>query len=498
MAAERLQKLLARAGHGSRRSAERLIAAGRVTVDGRVATLGQRADPAEHRIAVDGHALSASGPAVTLMLNKPEGTLVTAADERGRPTVYDLLPGAPPNLRYVGRLDRESGGLLLLTTDGELAFRLSHPRYGVAKTYEATVEGIPSAAALERLRRGVKLDDGPTAPAEVELLDEAGGGAGARVRVTIHEGRKRQVRLMLRAVGHRVLRLTRVAFGDLPLGDLAPGASRALTGDEERALRRRVRLVDAPSEASISSGRSPTGRHAIPREPSESLAGSVAVDGPTASGKSVVGRTLAERLGFGFFDTGMMYRACALATLEAGIDPQDAEAVTALVRDLQLDMNWPHSADPHVLLAGEDVTARLREPEVERTVSLVSRIPAVRDELVRRQRALAARAPLVMVGRDIGTRVLTEARTKVFLGASIEVRARRRLGEEIDAGRDSTFQRVVSETRRRDELDATGLRAIRPEQAAPDALVIDTDPLGIDQVVDACVEAYRKTNAARS
>ena len=194
----------------------------------------------------------------------------------------------------------------------------------------------------------------------------------------------------------------------------------------------------------------------------------------------------------------MMYRACALAALEADIDPQDAEAVTALVRGLELDMRWPDSAEPHVLLAGEDVTARLREPEVERTVSLVSRIPAVRDELVRRQRALAARAPLVMVGRDIGTRVLAEARTKVFLDASIEVRARRRLGEEMDAGRNSTFEQVVTETRRRDELDATGQRAIRPEQAAPDALVIDTDALGIDQVVEACLEAYRRANAATS
>jgi cytidylate kinase len=147
-------------------------------------------------------------------------------------------------------------------------------------------------------------------------------------------------------------------------------------------------------------------------------------------------------------------------------------------------------------MEGADVTDRLREPEVERTVSLVSRIPRVRDELVRRQRALATREPVVMVGRDIGTRVLIEARTKVFLDASIEVRARRRLGEELDAGRDSTFESVLDETRRRDELDATGHRAIRREQAAPDALVIDTDALGIDQVVSACVEAYRAANAA--
>ena len=205
----------------------------------------------------------------------------------------------------------------------------------------------------------------------------------------------------------------------------------------------------------------------------------------------MVGRALAERLGFDFFDTGMMYRACTVAVIEAGIDPEQVEAVTALVRNLDLEMRWDDPVTPRILLDGEDVTGRLREPEVERTVSLVSRIPEVRDEMVRRQRALASRAPVVMVGRDIGTRVLTEARTKVFLDASLEVRARRRLGEEAVAGRDSTFERVIEQTRRRDNLDATGRRAVRPEQAAPDALVVDTDMLGIDQVVAVCVKAYR-------
>ena len=208
----------------------------------------------------------------------------------------------------------------------------------------------------------------------------------------------------------------------------------------------------------------------------------------------MVGRALSERMGFGFFDTGMMYRACTLAVIEAEIDAQQEDMVVTLVRGLDLDMRWPDPAQPQMFLAGHDVTGRLREPEVERTVSLVSRIPEVRDELVRWQRALATRDPVVMVGRDIGTRVLTDARTKVFLDASTEVRARRRLGEELDAGRDSTFERVLAETRRRDDLDATGQRAIRREQAAPDALVIDTDMLGIDQVVDACVEAYRSAN----
>ena len=250
MPSERLQKLLARAGYGSRRSAERLIAAGRVTIDGHPATLGQRADPDVHRVRVDGRALPAPAPPLTLMLHKPEGYLVTAADDRGRATVYDLLPDARPDLRYVGRLDRDSGGLLLLTTDGELAFRLAHPRYRVPKRYEADVERAPSPPVLERLRRGVELDDGVTAPAEVELLD-AGPARGARVRVTIHEGRKRQLRRMLRAVGHPVRRLTRTAVGGVSLGSLAPGSSRALTEPEERSLRQLVGLVDATTEPSI-------------------------------------------------------------------------------------------------------------------------------------------------------------------------------------------------------------------------------------------------------
>ena len=203
---------------------------------------------------------------------------------------------------------------------------------------------------------------------------------------------------------------------------------------------------------------------------------------------------LAERLGFGFFDTGMMYRGCTVAVLDAAIEPADEAAVSALVAGLDLDMRWPEPGKPRLFIAGRDVTDRLRAPEVEHAVSLISRIPQVRDELVRRERPLAAGEPVVMVGRDIGTRVLKQARTKIFLDASLEVRARRRLGEELDSGRESTVERVIEETRRRDELDATGKRAIRREQAASDALVIDTDALGIDDVVAACVEAYQASS----
>ncbi len=209
----------------------------------------------------------------------------------------------------------------------------------------------------------------------------------------------------------------------------------------------------------------------------------------------MVGRAVAERLSIGFVDTGLMYRACTLAVLEAGVDPEHAEAVIDLVRGLDLDLAWPGElSQPHAVLNGKDVTSHLRTPEIERAVSYVSGVPEVRVWLVERQRLLAARTPIVMAGRDIGTRVLVEARTKIFLEASSAVRAQRRLGEELDAGRQTNFDRVLEETRRRDELDNTGHRAITREQAAPDALIIDTDALGIDEVVERCIDAYRTAN----
>ncbi|MPZ99290.1 MAG: pseudouridine synthase [Dehalococcoidia bacterium] len=242
---ERLQKLLARAGFGSRRGAEALIEAGRVTVDGRVATLGTRADPATTRIEVDGTPIALEAGETTLVLHKPRGYVVTRVDEQGRPTVFDLLTGAPSHLRYVGRLDQESEGLLLLTTDGELAHRLTHPRYGIEKVYEATIEGTPLAATLQTLRRGVPLEDGPTAPARVTVLGtEPGPGGRVRsvVRVGIHEGRNRQVRRMFDAVGHRVLRLVRTEVGPVRLEGLPRGGSRAVDDRELAALRQAVGL----------------------------------------------------------------------------------------------------------------------------------------------------------------------------------------------------------------------------------------------------------------
>ena len=228
---ERLQKVLAAAELGSRRACEELIAAGRVTVDGEVAVLGRRVDPHTARIAVDGVAVTVRPGAVYYLLNKPAGVVTTASDPHGRPTVVELVP-PEPRVFPVGRLDADTQGLLLLTNDGDLAHRLTHPSFGVEKEYLAEVEGTPSRGALRRLREGVELDDGPTAPARVALV------APNAVRIAIHEGRKRQVRRMCAAVGHPVVRLVRTRIGPLADRRLPPGRWRRLTPAEVRALER--------------------------------------------------------------------------------------------------------------------------------------------------------------------------------------------------------------------------------------------------------------------
>ena len=230
---ERLQKVLARVGIGSRRVCEDLIAEGRVRVDGDIAVLGRRVDPETALIEVDGAPVGVRPDLVHYVLNKPAGVVTTADDPQGRPTVVGLVPDEP-RVFPVGRLDADTEGLLLLTNDGELAHRLTHPSYGVEKEYVAEVEGLPTRAVLRRLREGVELDDGLTAPARATLIDPS------VVRLTIHEGRNRQVRRMCEAVGHSVVRLVRTRIGPLADRSLAPGAWRELTGDEVRSLQRAV------------------------------------------------------------------------------------------------------------------------------------------------------------------------------------------------------------------------------------------------------------------
>jgi 23S rRNA pseudouridine2605 synthase len=230
----RLAKYLAHAGVASRRAAERLVAEGRVTVSGAVTTDPAQAVDESSAVAVDGRPV-APEPREVHALHKPAGVVSTARDTHGRPTVVDMVP-SEKRLYPVGRLDADSTGLLLLTNDGELADRLTHPRYGVAKTYRVTVHP-PSVSeqALRRLRDGVELDDGMTSPARVR---RAGRGV---LEISIAEGRKRQVRRMCEAVGHRVTALERVAFGPLRLAGLAQGQSRRLSGAEVDRLREAAR-----------------------------------------------------------------------------------------------------------------------------------------------------------------------------------------------------------------------------------------------------------------
>jgi 23S rRNA pseudouridine2605 synthase len=228
----RLVKYLAHAGVASRRAAETLIAAGRVSLDGEVVTDPARDVGQDSRVSVDGRPLDGPEQRVTYAVHKPVGVVSTARDTHGRPTVVGLVPAQGVRLYPVGRLDADSSGLILLTNDGELANRLTHPSFEVAKTYRAMLAGRPIGdRALARLRDGVELDDGPTAPARVRRLGEH------EIELTIHEGRNRQVRRMCAAVGHPVLALSRVGFGPLGLNRLGPGEHRRLSDAELGRLR---------------------------------------------------------------------------------------------------------------------------------------------------------------------------------------------------------------------------------------------------------------------
>lgn len=285
---ERLQKVLAAAGVASRRDAEALILAGRVQVDGQpVTTLGTKVDPEQASICVDGRPITARPPALYLALYKPPGYDSTRSDPHAAHTVMELvLPslearygrGHPSveGLHPVGRLDRDSEGLLLLTNDGSFTHALTHPRHGVTKTYLAEVAGRPSPEAVEQLRNGVMIEGRRTAPAEVRLLEESGRADVSRVELVLREGRKRQVRRMLSAVGHPVRRLTRTAVGPLTLGSLKPAQYRMLSAAEVAELRAAAapaRPKESPAAPAAGAKRArgataPAARPARPRPPS--------------------------------------------------------------------------------------------------------------------------------------------------------------------------------------------------------------------------------------
>jgi 23S rRNA pseudouridine2605 synthase len=239
---ERVQKILSRAGVASRRASEQLMLQGRVTVNGEtIRELGTKADPAADDIRVDGRRVALPSRHRYLLLNKPRGYVSTRSDPQKRPTVIDLLTGVSEYVYPVGRLDFDSEGLLLLTNDGDLAARLTHPSHGVARVYEAVVAGQPDAHDIARLARGVTIDGRRTAPADARLVadrHEQHGRRRARVMITIREGRNRQVRKMFEAIGHPVDHLTRVAIGTIRDARLKTGRWRDLTAAEVAALKR--------------------------------------------------------------------------------------------------------------------------------------------------------------------------------------------------------------------------------------------------------------------
>lgn len=246
---ERLQKILAGAGVASRRKCEELILSGRVQVNGETVTaLGTKADPNEDVITVDGKAIGAEKK-VYIVFNKPKGVITSASDPQGRKIVTDYLKGITERLYPVGRLDYDTEGLLLLTNDGEFAHLLTHPKHHVAKTYLATVKGVPHGTALDKLKNGIMLEDGMTAPAEVEYHDIDPEQKQATISITIYEGRNRQVRRMFDAIQHPVIKLKRISFGDLYLGNLKRGIYRHLTKQEVEDLVKQAKQAGKPGKS---------------------------------------------------------------------------------------------------------------------------------------------------------------------------------------------------------------------------------------------------------
>jgi 23S rRNA pseudouridine2605 synthase len=240
---ERLQKILARAGLASRREAERWIVQGRITVNGAVVRkLGTQADPAKDSIKVDGKRIKPAAAPLYYALHKPAAVITTLNDPEHRPDITPFLArlGEKRRVFPVGRLDYNTTGLLLLTNDGELALRLTHPRYGVKKVYRVKLSACPSGEELQRLRAGIRLDDGVTAPARVRVIDKL--KKNAWLEIEVHEGRKREVRRMFEALGYFVEKLIRIRFGTVSLGDLPPGELRSLAPLEVKTLKKAVGL----------------------------------------------------------------------------------------------------------------------------------------------------------------------------------------------------------------------------------------------------------------
>ena len=476
----RIQKALADAGIASRRRAEELVAAGRVTVNGVPATIGQSVDPQADILRVDGRPVAAVGDQrrVYLVMVKPRGVTSTVRDPHASRTVIDLVPpalrGGAQRLYPVGRLDRDSEGLLLLTNDGDWAQRMLHPSHGIEREYAVGIQRALTNEQRVQLLRGVRFEDGlatiarltTATRADMRILVKLVGRGDADelvwYRVTLRQGMKRQVRRMFGAVGVPVHRLVRVRFGTLRLGDMAATDVRPLTGAERRQLES-VATADAGLV--------------------------VSVDGPGGSGKSTVGAGAAQRVGYRFCDTGVLYRGLTWLALRRSVDPEDGTALEHLVEQLELAPD-ADGRYVHLIVDGREVTQELHTPEVDREVSRVSRHAGVRARLLPVQHTLARAGRIVMCGRDIGTVVLPHADLKIYLDVSVEERARRRAEERGVAGDPAAVREIEDDLRQRDLIDSA--REAAPLRIPAAATVINTEGNTLEQTVDEVVQHIRR------
>jgi 23S rRNA pseudouridine2605 synthase len=476
--AVRIQKALADAAVSSRRAAETLVAAGRVTVNGVRATVGQRVLLGVDEIAVDGRTIGERPRSVHLALHKPAGVTSTVADRHAARTVIDLVPQPMTRragrLYPVGRLDRESEGLILLTNDGEWAQRVSHPSHGVEREYAVGVADALAGDQVRALTSGVLLEEGPARVRSLRVQTDietrrllALVGTPHRsprlhwYRVVLTQGWKRQVRRMLATVGAPVVRLVRVRIGPVRLVDLAPGETRELTGQEREALAPRRR------------GSSEETRPRPIR---------VAIDGPGSSGKSSIGAGAARELGYRFFDTGILYRGLAWVAADREVAASDPAALVELIAELGIADDGQGMLS-RVMVAGQDITDRLHDAAVDRIVSAVARVPEVREALLPVQRRIANEAPdgVILAGRDIGTVVLPDADLKLWLEVSLEERARRRSRQRGHAAGSDAERTVLDELRRRDGIDSS--REAAPLVMPEGAVRIRTDGLALEEAI---------------
>lgn len=487
----RIQKLLADAGVASRRAAELMVAAGRVSVDGRPAVIGERLDPAAHAIAVDGRPLPASSDHVYVVMNKPVGVTCTVRDRHAERTVVDLVPA--PLLRRagrlypVGRLDRDSEGLLVLTNDGAWAERVGHPRYRVEREYAAGLAAPLSEDRARRLRDGVPLDEGlarlaglrpatDTETAKLARLVEQAPDGFYWYRATVSQGWRRQLRRVFAAVGAPVTRLVRVRLGPLRLEALRPGEVRELAPRERERLGAGVRTTQPERPSPVAAARGLV----------------VSLDGPASSGKSSVGAAAAAVLGYRFCDTGLLYRAVTWLALERAVDLEAGTALAELAPQIDLAADAAGGLTL-VRIGRRDVSMDVQAARVDRHVSTVARQPALRAALLPRQRELARAGRIIMAGRDIGTVVLPDADLKLWLEVSVEERARRRSRERGIAPGSAQGLAILEELRRRDEVDST--RTAAPLRVPAGAVVIESDDRELGDTVATMVEVIRVAEA---